>query len=47
MANTPRNTLWIIFYLYDVIDQGKYLEPSERGELGISSVNQNFLDQKD
>ena len=35
----------LYFYPNDVIDLAKSLEPSERGELEISSVNQNFLDQ--
>ena len=35
----------LYFYPNDVIDFAKSLEPSERGELEISSVNQNFLDQ--
>ena len=33
----------LYFYPNDVINMAKSLEPSERGELEISSVNQNFL----
>ena len=36
----------LYFYPNDVINMAKALEPSERGELEISSINQNFLDQK-
>ena len=35
----------LYFYPNDVINLAKSLDPSERGELEISSVNQNFLDQ--
>tara|TARA_Y100000591_G_scaffold304335_1_gene300911 strand:- start:585 stop:1457 length:873 start_codon:yes stop_codon:yes gene_type:complete len=35
----------LYFYPNDVINMAKSLEPSERGELEISSVNQNFLNQ--
>ena len=35
----------LYFYPNDVIDIAKGLEPSDRGEIEISSVNQNFLDQ--
>ena len=35
----------LYFYPNDVIDIAKSLEPSDRGEIEISSVNQNFLDQ--
>ena len=35
----------LYFYPNDVIDIAKVLEPSKRGELEISSANQNFLDQ--
>ena len=35
----------LYFYPNDVIDLAKSLNPSERGELEISSINQNFLDK--
>jgi len=35
----------LYFYPNDVIDIAKDLKPSDRGEIEISSVNQNFLDQ--
>ncbi len=35
----------LYFYPNDVIDMAKDLKPSDRGELEISCINQNFLDQ--
>ena len=35
----------LYFYPNDVIDIAKSLKPSRRGELEISSINQNFLNQ--
>ena len=35
----------LYFYPNDVIDIAKSLKPSHRGELEISSINQNFLNQ--